>query len=205
MIFHFASDRRADAVIATTTCTSKNGRNHFHPSRFCCRFSRGGASDPHLVVMTKSPAQNWSGKSRASASGEDRNVQTEEGRAGSAEKRSALCGPLRSSCPPYQGSTDPLCLCLSGWDWFDLTVVSLTDLLITCLFVCLVIVAQGNKWTFIRKSWNIDDGSRHRWLHFGDFPDTTGTFDLSKIKAKLSECFSSLSFFFKDTCILGIL
>lgn len=147
--------------------------------------------------MTKSPAQNWSGKSRASASGEDRNVQTEEGRAGSAEKRSALCGPLRSSCPPYQGSTDPLCLCLSGWDWFDLTVVSLTDLLITCLFVCLVIVAQGNKWTFIRKSWNIDNGSRHRWLHFGDFPDTTGTFDLSKIKAKLSECFSSLSFFLK--------
>lgn len=122
------TDRRANAVIAATVCASKNGRNHFHLTRFCCGFCRGGGSDPHLVVMTKSPAQNWWGKSRASLSGKDRNVQTQEGRAGWEEEDSTLCGSLRSSCPPYQRPTDPLCLRLSGWDWFDLTVVFLPGL-----------------------------------------------------------------------------
>lgn len=116
---------RADAVIATTACTSKNGSNHFHLTRFCCRVCRGGGSDPphaHNDKKISSTALIWE---EQSPSGKDRNVQTQEGRAGSEEKDST---PLWLILSSYQCSTDPLCLLLSEWDCFDLTVVSLSGL-----------------------------------------------------------------------------
>lgn len=55
-------------------------------------------------------------------------MQTQEGRAGSEEKDSTPLWLPPLILSPYQCSTDPLCLLLSGWDRFDLTVVSLPGL-----------------------------------------------------------------------------
>lgn len=188
------TERRADAGIATTVCASENGRNHFHLTRFCSRFCRGGGSDPHVVVMTKSLAQNWSGKSRA------------------------LFGSLSlilSSLSVF--SRPPLpSLIRMGLIWpycsFPAWIVSVlfspkavgslkvTDPLFTsaegggvtagCLFVAAVCLSV----------WGLLNVMNRLLLHFheilimaqgtGDFSVSTGTFDLSKIKAKLSECFS---------------
>lgn len=214
------ADRRADAVIATTVWSSKNGRNHFHLTRFCCSFCCGGGSDPHLVVMTISPTPNWSGKSRARRSGKDRNVAN-PGRGKGLEPRwisalilSSLSVFSRAPLPSlirtgliWPCCSFPDCLCSLCTQAVD--SLKVTDLLITsakggyatgqpavCLwppFVCLCDCCSKYEQTFITFPWNIDNGPRKTWLHFGDFPDSTGTFDLWKIKVKLSECSSSLS------------
>lgn len=47
------TDRRTDAVITTAACASKNGNNHFHRTRFCCRVCCGGDSDLPLARNDK--------------------------------------------------------------------------------------------------------------------------------------------------------
>lgn len=145
--------------------------------------------------------------------------------AGSEEEDWTLCGPLHSSCPPHQCSTDPPLpwLIRMGllrpycsfpawivpvWPSLSPFVPGLTrscwlpgrnrpashlSFLITGAAVCpsvrLLFEVMNGLWLNFHKISVMDQGTDDYILVI--FPDSMRTFDLSKIKAKLSECFSS--------------